>query len=92
MANGRKLLYSMIYDNTEEVNAKSKLKLANDIVDNIQTNLHVYHLENLKNDRSLIIIEVNRASETLFKDKKGAERILLVDDEELIVMMLFIKS
>ena len=42
-----------------------KLRQSDDIVNNIQVGLHIYKLEEITDDRTLTLIDTNRASETM---------------------------
>jgi len=52
-------------DITVRKQVEQELRQATDIVENIQIGLHIYHLEDLEDDRTLRMVAANPASETL---------------------------
>jgi len=50
---------------TERKRAEQALRLANDVLSNMQLGMYVYHLEDIDNDRSLRLISANPASELM---------------------------
>jgi PAS domain S-box-containing protein len=55
----------IVQDITQRKQAEESLRLANDIVSNIQLGMYVYHLEDMNDDRTLRMISANPATEAM---------------------------
>ena len=60
-----KLVLVCIEDITESKLVVEALQQAMDIVQNIQVGLHIYHLEDVNNDKTLMMVAANQAAEKL---------------------------
>ncbi len=60
---GRNVLYSVVHDITERKRIEAALQQGLSIVENIPIGLHIYHLEDLSDDRTLRMVYANPITE-----------------------------
>ena len=60
--NGQALVYTTVYDITEPKQREASVYHSDDIINNVQLGLYIYHLEELTDDRTLRVIAANPAA------------------------------
>ncbi len=68
---GKELLFSIVRDITERKKSRDAMRAYADIVRNMQVGLYVYHLEDPKDDMSLVLVSANPASTTALGLSEG---------------------